>query len=162
AVTFTNKAAREMRDRVSALLEDVPLDSAPNLSTFHSLCVRMLRRDGDPLARLRPGFTRRFSIYGAADQLVIAKAAYRTLGPEARGLQQAAQLRHDRQVSGHQPQPIRIDAPADGTARQHLRRGRRRPVDLQLARRGHQEYPGFRARLSQSQDHPVGAELPLD
>ena len=80
AVTFTNKAAREMRERVVALLEDVPLDSAPNLSTFHSFCVRMLRRDGDPLARLRPGFTRRFSIYDDDDQLVIVKAAYRTLG----------------------------------------------------------------------------------
>jgi superfamily I DNA/RNA helicase len=45
AVTFTNKAAREMRERVDALLEDVPLDSAPNLSTFH-LLRRMLRRDG--------------------------------------------------------------------------------------------------------------------
>src|ERR1019366_5285285 len=61
-------------------LEDVPLDSAPNLSTFHSFCVRMLRRDGDPLVRIRPGFTRRFSIYDDDDQLVIVKAAYRTLG----------------------------------------------------------------------------------
>ena len=43
---------------------NVPLVSAPNLSTFHSFCVRLLRRDGDPLARHRPGFTRRFSIYG--------------------------------------------------------------------------------------------------
>src|SRR3982074_3010906 len=51
AVTFTNKAASEMRERVSALLADVPLDSSPNLSTFHSFCVRLLRRDGDPLSR---------------------------------------------------------------------------------------------------------------
>src|SRR5450432_2968150 len=43
AVTFTNKAAREMRGRVVELLEDAHLDSAPNLSTFHSFCVRMLR-----------------------------------------------------------------------------------------------------------------------
>jgi DNA helicase-2/ATP-dependent DNA helicase PcrA len=42
--------------------------------------VRLLRRDGEPLARLRPGFTRRFSIYDDDDQLVIVKAAYRTLG----------------------------------------------------------------------------------
>ena len=88
AVTFTNKAAREMRERVSALLEDVPLDSAPNLSTFHSFCVRMLRRDGDPLARVRPGFTRRFSIYDDEDQLVIVKAAYRTLGLEEKEFMQ--------------------------------------------------------------------------
>src|SRR5579871_2748434 len=45
AVTFTNKAAGEMRDRVQKLLADVPLDSSPNLSTFHSFCVRLLRRD---------------------------------------------------------------------------------------------------------------------
>ena len=88
AVTFTNKAAREMRERVNALLEDVPLDSAPNLSTFHSFCVRMLRRDGDPLARVRPGFTRRFSIYDDEDQLVIVKAAYRTLGLEEKEFMQ--------------------------------------------------------------------------
>src|ERR1035441_10680570 len=88
AVTFTNKAAREMRERVVALLEDVPLDSAPNLSTFHSFCVRMLRRDGDPLASIRPGFTRRFSIYDDDDQLVIVKAAYRTLGLEEKEFMQ--------------------------------------------------------------------------
>jgi DNA helicase-2/ATP-dependent DNA helicase PcrA len=80
AVTFTNKAADEMRERVSALLESVPLDSVPNISTFHSFCVRLLRRDGDPLARIRPGFTRRFSIYDDEDQLQIIKSAYRALG----------------------------------------------------------------------------------
>jgi DNA helicase II / ATP-dependent DNA helicase PcrA len=80
AVTFTNKAANEMRERVAALLEDVPLDSSPNISTFHSFCVRLLRRDGDPLTRIRPGFTRRFSIYDDEDQLAIIKGAYRTLG----------------------------------------------------------------------------------
>jgi DNA helicase-2/ATP-dependent DNA helicase PcrA len=80
AVTFTNKAAREMRERVVALLEDVSLDSSPNIFTFHSFCVRMLRRDGDPLARIRPGFTRRFTIYDDEDQLGVIKAAYRALG----------------------------------------------------------------------------------
>ena len=80
AVTFTNKAAREMRERVSTLLAEAALDSSPNVSTFHSFCVRMLRRDGDPLARVRPGFTRRFSIYDDEDQLAIIKSAYRALG----------------------------------------------------------------------------------
>src|SRR5437868_6675107 len=63
AVTFTNKASNEMRTRVAGLLESENLSSAPNVSTFHSFCVRLLRRDGDPLAQVRPGFTRRFSIY---------------------------------------------------------------------------------------------------
>src|SRR5579862_424173 len=59
AVTFTNKAAAEMRERVASLLAEVALESSPGVSTFHSFCVRLLRRDGDPLARIRPGFTRR-------------------------------------------------------------------------------------------------------
>ena len=80
AVTFTNKAANEMRERVTALLEEVSLESAPNVSTFHSFCVRLLRRDGDPLARVRPGFTRRFTIYDDEDQVGIIKSAYRALG----------------------------------------------------------------------------------
>src|SRR5215471_7853384 len=88
AVTFTNKAATEMRERVSALLEDVALESSPNVSTFHSFCVRLLRRDGDPLARIRPGFTRRFTIYDDEDQIQIIKAAYRMLGLEEKELMQ--------------------------------------------------------------------------
>src|SRR5580692_908836 len=52
AVTFTNKAAREMRERVTSLLEEAKLETSPNVSTFHSFCVRLLRRDGDPLARV--------------------------------------------------------------------------------------------------------------
>src|SRR5436309_9959643 len=80
AVTFTNKAAGEMRERVNALLADVHLESLPNVSTFHSFCVRLLRRDGDPLVKVRPGFTRRFSIYDEEDQLSIIKSGYRTLG----------------------------------------------------------------------------------
>ena len=88
AVTFTNKAANEMRERVCALLDDVQLDSPPNISTFHSFCVRMLRRDGDPLVRLRRGFTRRFSIYDEEDQLGIVKAAYRGLGLDEKDFMQ--------------------------------------------------------------------------
>jgi DNA helicase-2/ATP-dependent DNA helicase PcrA len=88
AVTFTNKAAKEMRERVAGLLEGVSLESELRLSTFHSFCVRLLRRDGDPLAELRPGFTRRFSIYDEDDQLAIVKAAYRTLGLEEKEFMQ--------------------------------------------------------------------------
>src|ERR671932_74498 len=49
AVTFTNKAAGEMRERVGHLLKGSRLESAPLISTFHSLCVRMLRRDIEKL-----------------------------------------------------------------------------------------------------------------
>src|SRR5206468_3612089 len=88
AVTFTNKASREMRERLSALLEEANLESQPTVCTFHSFCVRLLRRDGDPIARLRPGFTRRFSIYDDEDQLSIVKLAYRTLGLEEKDFMQ--------------------------------------------------------------------------
>src|SRR5215211_6645752 len=44
AVTFTNKAAQEMRQRVERLMGDAKLTSAPLISTFHSLCVRILRQ----------------------------------------------------------------------------------------------------------------------
>jgi DNA helicase-2/ATP-dependent DNA helicase PcrA len=80
AVTFTNKAAEEMRSRVAALLTGYELSSEPRVSTFHSFCVRLLRRDGDPLASIRPGFTRRFTIYDDDDQLSIIKASFRRLG----------------------------------------------------------------------------------
>jgi DNA helicase-2/ATP-dependent DNA helicase PcrA len=80
AVTFTNKAAAEMRARVASLLEGVSLSSPPLIATFHSFCVRLLRRDGDALASIRPGFTRTFSIYDADDQLAIIKAAYKRMG----------------------------------------------------------------------------------
>ena len=67
AVTFTNKAAAEMRARVQSLLEGIEIGRGPNLATFHSFCVRLLRRDGDPLAQIRPGFNRNFSIYDDDD-----------------------------------------------------------------------------------------------
>src|SRR5713226_6770764 len=80
AVTFTNKAAEEMRNRVASLLEGTELSSTPNVYTFHSFCVRLLRRAGDPLAEIRPGFKRNFTIYDADDQLALVKSAYRYAG----------------------------------------------------------------------------------
>lgn len=79
AVTFTNKAAEEMRDRVKSLLSGTHYGPGPTVSTFHSFCVRLLRRDGTPLAQIRPGFTRNFTIYDADDQLAIIKSIYRAL-----------------------------------------------------------------------------------
>jgi len=92
AVTFTNKAAEEMRSRVSSLLEGIPVTGTPLLSTFHSFCVRLLRRDGDGLASIRPGFTRTFSIYDDEDQLAIIKAAYRRMGLDEKAMPYRATL----------------------------------------------------------------------
>ena len=89
AVTFTNKAAKEMRERVHTLIgarDDGDRLSTPRLFTFHSFCVRLLRADGDPLAQIRPGFTRRFSIYDDDDQLALVKAAFKTFGLDEKEL----------------------------------------------------------------------------
>ncbi|MBI3679409.1 MAG: UvrD-helicase domain-containing protein [Acidobacteria bacterium] len=80
AVTFTNKAAGEMRQRVRGLLEGRITGEGPLVSTFHSFCVRLLRRYGERLADIRPGFTRRFTIYDDEDQIAVVKAIYRELG----------------------------------------------------------------------------------
>src|SRR6185312_2430460 len=63
AVTFTNKAAGEMRERVLSHLEGVEMTSNPLVATFHSFCVRLLRRDGDALAQIRPRITRIAAVY---------------------------------------------------------------------------------------------------
>jgi DNA helicase-2/ATP-dependent DNA helicase PcrA len=80
AVTFTNKAAGEMKERVMKLLGASSATDAPTVSTFHSFCVRVLRRDGDALAQIRPGFTRNFQIYDDDDQLAIVKRVFKKLG----------------------------------------------------------------------------------
>src|ERR671912_1992663 len=77
AVTFTNKAAGEMRERVRKLLEGRRLESAPLVSTFHSLCVRMLRRD---IEKLGEGYTRSFTIYDQDDSVRVVKACIKDLG----------------------------------------------------------------------------------
>src|SRR5687767_10815236 len=77
AVTFTNKAAQEMRERVTRLLADQRRESAPLVSTFHSLCVRMLRRD---IEKLEEGYTRAFTIYDQDDSQRVVKACIKDLG----------------------------------------------------------------------------------
>ncbi|AWC31319.1 DNA helicase PcrA [Bacillus cytotoxicus] len=66
AITFTNKAAREMRERIDTLVGPEAEDIW--ISTFHSMCVRILRRDID-----RIGINRNFTILDASDQLTVVK-----------------------------------------------------------------------------------------
>jgi len=66
AVTFTNKAAGEMKERVGRLLGQDP--SGLWIGTFHSLCARLLRREAEAI-----GFTRQFTIYDQDDQLNLVK-----------------------------------------------------------------------------------------
>src|SRR5437762_284764 len=72
AVTFTNKAAEEMRTRVETLLgADC---SRMWVSTFHSLCARLLRREAPAI-----GLSRDFVIYDSSDQLTVVKQALKAL-----------------------------------------------------------------------------------
>src|SRR6202451_842118 len=80
AVTFTNKAAGEMRERVRSLVSGIGSDGLPTVATFHSFCVRLLRREGAPLAQVRPGFTTSFTIYDDDDQISLLKGVYKALG----------------------------------------------------------------------------------
>jgi DNA helicase II / ATP-dependent DNA helicase PcrA len=72
AVTFTNKAAEEMRARVEALLGSDC--SRMWVSTFHSLCARLLRREAPAI-----GLSRDFVIYDSSDQLTVVKHALKDL-----------------------------------------------------------------------------------
>ncbi|MGC2110000.1 MAG: UvrD-helicase domain-containing protein [Candidatus Korobacteraceae bacterium] len=79
AVTFTNKAAAEMASRVESLVGSRSL-SKPLISTFHSFCVRLLRRDIETLQVGGKGHRKDFVIYDEADQQNVVKAAMRRLG----------------------------------------------------------------------------------
>lgn len=72
AVTFTNKAAREMRERVALLLGQNPDNRSfmPFMGTFHSICVRLLRQDGE-----HGGIPKNFVIFDESDRLSAIKQA---------------------------------------------------------------------------------------
>ena len=77
AVTFTNKAAREMRERVAHLLSENAENRGfmPYMGTFHSICVRILRMDGEHI-----GIPRSYVIFDEADRLSAVKQASKQVG----------------------------------------------------------------------------------
>ncbi len=79
AITFTNKAAAEMRDRVGAL---IGYEAAQGMwiSTFHSACVRILRREAENF-----GFTKSFTIYDSADSRALVKRIIKDLDADTLG-----------------------------------------------------------------------------
>ncbi len=90
AVTFTNKAAAEMAQRVEKLVGASALRK-PVIATFHSFCVRVLRRD---IEALKSGIRKDFAIYDEADQQALVKAAMRRLGIDDKQLKPSAVLSH--------------------------------------------------------------------
>lgn len=76
AVTFTNKAAKEMRERVAKLLGENPDNRSfmPFMGTFHSICVRLLRQDGEYI-----GIPRSFVIFDESDRVAAVKQACKEL-----------------------------------------------------------------------------------
>ncbi len=89
AVTFTNKAAKEMQERVDKIMGQAGLSQSlakPTLATFHSFCVRALRRDIEAMRVNGKGLTRSFAIYDETDQQAVVKSALKRLGVDDKQL----------------------------------------------------------------------------
>ena len=85
AMTFTNKAANEMQHRIRSMIS-TPHDNQPEISTFHSLCVRILRRQIQHI-----GYPANFTILDSADQNSICRKVLREIrisgrNPKGKGL----------------------------------------------------------------------------
>jgi DNA helicase-2/ATP-dependent DNA helicase PcrA len=91
AVTFTNKAASEMAARVERLISHSSL-AKPLIATFHSFCVRLLRRDIEALKVGNVGLTRAFAIYDENDQQAIVKQVMKRMGLDTKQLTPRAVL----------------------------------------------------------------------
>lgn len=87
AITFTNKAAKEMQERIRKMLKNQT--SAPWVSTIHSLCVRILRED-----IVAMGYPRNFTIMDAEDQKTVLKEAYKEQGVDATSYSYASMLNY--------------------------------------------------------------------
>src|SRR6266511_2311692 len=105
AVTFTNKAAEEMRARVEALLGSDC--SRMWVSTFHSLCARLLRREAPAI-----GLSRDFVIYDSSDQLTVVKQALKELHIDDGFVQPRAALARISHAKNRMEGPDSMDAAA--------------------------------------------------
>jgi DNA helicase-2/ATP-dependent DNA helicase PcrA len=114
AVTFTNKAAKEMKERAQHLLGKRQRGvQPPEISTFHALCVRVLRRHADRL-----GYPKEFAIYDRSDQETLARGALRDIRVSADKLRPGDLLHL---ISGWKSQGIRpagAEAAAQGDREQ--------------------------------------------
>src|SRR2546425_1322396 len=108
AVTFTNKAAEEMRNRVTdLLLRAGVLPAQPWVSTFHSLCAQLLRREA-----AAAGLPRDFAIYDDDDQVAAVKLAMANLQIEEDGLTPRHALSRISYAKNHNQTPVQVRAEA--------------------------------------------------
>jgi DNA helicase-2/ATP-dependent DNA helicase PcrA len=110
AVTFTNKAAEEMRTRVETLLGSDC--SRMWVSTFHSLCARLLRREAPAI-----GLSRDFVIYDSSDQLTVVKQALKALHVDDSFIQPRAALSRISQAKNRMEGPEEVAAAASWNRR---------------------------------------------
>jgi len=114
AVTFTNKAASEMAERVEKLVGGMSI-AKPVISTFHSFCVRVLRRDIEALripstvpGQPPIGLTKNFVIYDETDQQQVVKGVMRRLGLDDKELTPRAVLSRISWAKNHMLDPQEI------------------------------------------------------
>jgi DNA helicase-2/ATP-dependent DNA helicase PcrA len=104
AVTFTNKASAEMAERVGQLLGGRTLRK-PLIATFHSFCVRVLRRDIEEMRIGDTGYKKDFVIYDANDQQAVVKGVMRRLGMDDKQLKPSAVLSRISHAKNHMLDP---------------------------------------------------------
>jgi len=107
AVTFTNKAAGELKTRLRQLVGET--SQGLWVGTFHSIGVRLLRRDGDAV-----GVALNFVIYDEADQRALVKEVLHDLNIDERNYQPGAVLRHISRAKERLQDPAAYAASADG------------------------------------------------
>jgi DNA helicase-2/ATP-dependent DNA helicase PcrA len=114
AMTFTNKAAAEMGERVEKLVGGISI-AKPVISTFHSFCVRMLRRDIEALripssvpGQPAIGHTKSFVIYDESDQQQVTKSVMKRLGIDDKQLTPRAVLAHISWAKNHMLDPQEV------------------------------------------------------
>jgi ATP-dependent DNA helicase UvrD/PcrA len=104
AMTFTNKAAAEMAERVDKMVGGRAFGK-PVISTFHSFCVRVLRRDVEKLQVNGKGLRKDFVIYDETDQAAVVKSAMRRLGIDHKQTKPAAILSKISWAKNHMMDP---------------------------------------------------------
>jgi len=107
AMTFTNKAAGEMAGRVESLVGTRSV-TKPFISTFHSFCVRVLRRDIELLQINGGGYRKDFVIYDEADQQNVVKAVMRRLGIDDKQTTPRSVLSHISWAKNHMLDPQEV------------------------------------------------------